>query len=138
MKPVQNQGQCGSCWGLTTTGYLEGGWFLATGNLLPLSEQQLVNCDTVDSGCTGELMNNDFASAEENAVCTETVYSYTATKVTCMVSSPTTGITQGSVTGYKDVFTDSAGFDVDSDAATRAHRQPRETSPRFNRTRLVC
>ena len=82
-----------------------------------------MNCDTVDSGCNGELMNNAFASAEENAVYTETVYSYTATKGTCMVSSPTTGITQGSVTGYTDVFTDSAGFGVDSDAASRAHRQ---------------
>ena len=51
---------------------------------------------------------------------------FTATpqqKGTCMVSSPTTGITQGSVTGHKDVFTDSAGFDVDSDAATRPYRQ---------------
>ena len=82
-----------------------------------------MNCDTVDSGCNGELTDNAFASAEENAVCTETVYSYTATKGACMVSSPTTGITQGSVTGYKDVFTDSAGFDVDSDAATYPHRQ---------------
>ena len=68
-------------------------------------------------------MNNAFASAEEKSVCTEPVYSYTATKGTCMVSSPTTGITQGSVTGHKDVFTDSAGFDVDSDAATRPYRQ---------------
>ena len=82
-----------------------------------------MNCDTVDSACNGELMNNAFASAEEKSVCTEPVYSYTATKGTCMVSSPTTGITQGSVTGHKDVFTDSAGFDVDSDAATRPYRQ---------------
>ena len=65
-----------------------------------------MNCDTVDSGCNGELMNNAFASAEENAMCTETVYSYTATKGICMASSPTNGITQESVTGYKDVSTD--------------------------------
>ena len=31
-----------------------------------LGEQPLVDCDVVDSGCNRELMNNAFASAEEN------------------------------------------------------------------------
>ena len=34
-------------------------------NLLTLSKQQLVDCITVDSACTGELMNNGFARREE-------------------------------------------------------------------------
>ena len=42
-----------------------GAWFLATNNLLPSSEQQLVNCDTVDSSCNGELMDNASASAKK-------------------------------------------------------------------------
>ena len=33
---------------------------------VPLSEQQLVDGDVVDSGCNRELMNNAFASAEES------------------------------------------------------------------------
>ena len=74
-------------------------WFLPTDNLLPSREQQLINCDTVDSGCNGELMDNASASAKKNAMLTAS-HSYIATKGTCMAS------TQGSVAEYKVVFTD--------------------------------
>jgi len=101
--PVKNQGQCGSCWAFSTTGSLEGAWEIATGSLVSLSEQQLVDCDKVDAGCNGGLMDNGFTFEEGANACTEASYPYKATGGTCKQSSCTTGIPQGGVTGYKDL-----------------------------------
>lgn len=104
--PVKNQGQCGSCWSFSTTGSLEGAWEIAGNKLTSFSEQQFVDCDKVDQGCNGGLMDNAFKFAEQNAICTEESYPYKAVGGTCKASSCTTGLPKGSVTGFKDVTTD--------------------------------
>merc|ERR1712232_1085449 len=87
-------------------GALEGAWEIATGNLVSFSEQQFVDCDKVDQGCKGGLMDNAFQYAEKNAICTEESYPYAGRQGTCQASSCTVGLPLGAVTGYKDVEAD--------------------------------
>jgi len=55
VNPVQNQGQCGSCWAFSSIAGMEGAHFLKTGKLVKLAEEQLKDCDTQSSGCNGGL-----------------------------------------------------------------------------------
>ena len=78
---VKNQGNCGSCWTFSTTGAMEGAYFLAGNTLTEFSEEQLVECATngVNAGCGGGLMDDAFAWIETNGgICTEDSYPYTS------------------------------------------------------------
>jgi C1A family cysteine protease len=104
---VKNQGQCGSCWSFSATGALEGAYEISTGTLVSISEQQLVDCSTKNNGCSGGLMDYAFEYMEETDMCTEDSYPYEGTKGSCAASSCTKAVAAGTVTGYKDVTSDS-------------------------------
>ncbi|TQD93632.1 hypothetical protein C1H46_020735 [Malus baccata] len=90
---VKTQGGCGSCWAFSTTGSIEGAHYIATGKLLNLSEQQLVDCDSTcdpkekdacDSGCGGGLMTNAYKYLiEAGGLEEENAYPYTGKRGEC-------------------------------------------------------
>jgi len=58
--PIQDQGQCGSCWAFSAIQAQESQYFICYGKLQKLSEQNLIDCDTTSAGCNGGLMENAY------------------------------------------------------------------------------
>ncbi|XP_033113650.1 digestive cysteine proteinase 2-like isoform X2 [Anneissia japonica] len=52
---VKDQATCGSCWSFGTTGTIEGAYFLKTGKMVRLSQQNLMDCSWKhgNNGCDG-------------------------------------------------------------------------------------
>ena len=100
---IKDQGQCGACWAFVASSTLESSWFLAHGELLDLSEQQLVDCagSTGNQGCNGGLMDDAFQYIQEFGGMDQTKdYPYTALDGKCKASK--TGV-KANLKGWTDV-----------------------------------
>ena len=85
--PVKNQASCGSCWAFSTTGTVEGAYFVHSGELISLSEQQLVDCATSPKyqahGCGGGWPWSVLDYVKDKGLCTEEEYPYHAKDEDC-------------------------------------------------------
>ena len=74
---VKNQGQCSASWAFSATGAVEGQ--MKQGQLVPLSEQNLIDCSASFgiTGCHGGTVDNAFKYIMgSNGINTESSYRY--------------------------------------------------------------
>ena len=75
VNPVRDQGQCGSCWAFATVANAESWWAIQKGELLDLSEQEIVDCATGlgywNMGCNGGNPDSSFKYMINNGICDE-------------------------------------------------------------------
>ncbi|CAG7825742.1 unnamed protein product [Allacma fusca] len=95
--PVKDQKQCGSCWAFGAVGTLEGQHFRKTGNLVSLSEEDLVDCVTAQYGGHGCKGGNPLGALMfvrlNGGIDTESSYPYVGIEGTCKFSPSGVGAT---------------------------------------------
>ncbi|KAL6865204.1 hypothetical protein ACP4OV_016355 [Aristida adscensionis] len=91
---IKDQKSCACCWAFSVVGAVEGIHQITTGQLLSLSEQQLLDCSSDKSDCNTGFKGLAFEYIIKNGgIATEDAYPYTAKKGVCRSVKPAVKIT---------------------------------------------
>ncbi|XP_043938275.1 ervatamin-C-like [Protopterus annectens] len=81
---VKSQGKCNSCWAFAAVGTIESRLCAKTGHLFTLSEQQLVDCDSGNDGCSPGIRAQAFEYIKtQKGLMKDSDYPYKAMKGRC-------------------------------------------------------
>ena len=100
-----NQGKCGSCWTFATIAALESHHALISGNLVKLSEQQILDCASNSHygnlGCNGGTVDAAYQYIKDaGGVVTERSYPYKMVQQRC---HPKAEAIVANITSWKDI-----------------------------------
>nr|XP_050027249.1 procathepsin L-like isoform X1 [Dermacentor andersoni] len=101
--PVKTQGSCVATWAFSATGAVESHHFIKTGQLVDLSEQNLIDCsqDFGNLGCEGGRADQAFEYIIQNkGIDLEELYPYASKTMPCAFDKGAVGAT---ISGFRTV-----------------------------------
>jgi C1A family cysteine protease len=84
---VKRQGRCGACWAIAAAGALEGASAIQNGNLIEMSEQQILDCASMEPfrsvKCDGGYISEALRYSKTTLLATRDNYPYLGFNNTC-------------------------------------------------------